>query len=147
MVRRSFEVGLGHSSSERRTLLRISGSPSSSFETTVWRTNKSLLGRNRVGVSTFLASAHLAQGQSCPRKHLQDGSMTNLCPTHKRPFVRGICGPCRKANALKPAQAPSVAVTVIEPEVQRETELKTPIRKKRGRPPKHGTAMTPAEQT
>ena len=36
--------------------------------------------------------------------------MINLCPIHKRPFVRGICGPCRKESALKPAQTPPVAV-------------------------------------
>jgi hypothetical protein len=31
---------------------------------------------------------------------------TQLCPIHKRPFVRGICGPCRIESRRKAAQAP-----------------------------------------
>src|SRR6266404_6840547 len=69
----------------------------------------------------------------------------NLCPKHNRPFVRGICGPCRIESRHKPAQAPPVAVAMIEPQAA-PMSAPIPISKKRGRPPKHGTAMTPAER-
>ena len=65
----------------------------------------------------------------------------NSCPIHKRPFVRGICGPCRIESRQKPAQAPlnprAVAV--------RESEI-IPVKRGSGRPPILGTAMTPAER-
>jgi hypothetical protein len=34
----------------------------------------------------------------------------NLCPKHNRPFVRGICRPCRIESRQKPPQAPPIAV-------------------------------------
>src|SRR5258708_266011 len=57
------------------------------------------------------------------------------CPIHHRPYVRGICGPCRKESAMKPAQTPAVAVVAparadakpvkrseIPPDVRRKIE-------------------------
>src|SRR5258708_6953540 len=52
----------------------------------------------------------------------------NSCPIHKRPFVRGICGPCRKEGRRKPAQAPPVAVAELPPvpDSPVDTPAKTP---------------------
>ena len=55
----------------------------------------------------------------------------NLCPKHNRPFVRGICGPCRIDSRRKPAQVPPTAVTV------RQRLVDAPPTPKRGRPRKH----------
>jgi len=59
------------------------------------------------------------------------------CPKHRKPLP---CSHC--ALAAKPAQAP---VAVMDPEPTSAVE--TPFSpKKRGRPPKYGVAMTPAER-
>jgi hypothetical protein len=56
------------------------------------------------------------------------------CPKHRKPLP---CSHC--ALAAKPARAPEIVVEIVA-----EQPLLVP--KKRGRPPKHGTAMTPAER-
>lgn len=54
-------------------------------------------------------------------------SPAKLCPKHSKPFP---CGPCRKENALKPAQVPPTS----------------PPKNKGGCPPQRGVAMTVAER-
>src|SRR5258708_33985908 len=57
--------------------------------------------------------------------------MPNSCQKHNRPFVRGICGPCRIESRHKPAQAPPTAATVVQRLVD------APPTTKSGRPRKH----------
>src|SRR5690349_7646689 len=71
--------------------------------------------------------------------------MTLVCPLHGKELTRlGSCVSCRKRvqGIPKPAQATVVA---MDPEPAPVLVIEsTP--KKRGRPPKHDVAMTPAER-